>query len=347
MDYTIVDTEIPSNNPWPKGVVKIDGKHRVSWAMRRNASTLWNTISCDIEMAPDQPMLNAYAAFAQIVKTRRDWAKAQIGIQGIFIEDITAEENLFNRHCSFSCSYRICHELTKLLTDSGLWRPLNLNTWGEWAFSIANVSDQRGYANSQHLASNDVIIDPCGTSFSIPWDAIAVEKPQQNVQMAYLLKNEMPDAIYSWLDFENHIAVKRSRAPVRQMILQQPTPEPPDETLISTGGMYYPPSAATPDILQKNGKPKYSAVLYGHARRVGYPIPQPSLTSVGNSAATQVEGNSTFECALQGNHLGVPVYAARWMITYNLAGEPGAVLPQPNYPEGIASDGTTQQPTGP
>jgi len=170
-------------------------------------------------------MLNAYAVFAQIVKARRAIAMAHPPASsgdpaGVIIEEVTAEENLFNRQCSFMCSYRILQPLDKLLTDSGLWTPLSLNTWAYWGASVAAISDQRGYANMAHLSTADAIWDPCGAIAMIPFDAATIPKAQTAPTTKELLKNEKPKAENSWISYDSHVLVMRNRAVVVHSVLQ-------------------------------------------------------------------------------------------------------------------------------
>ncbi len=343
MDYTIVDTEIPSNNPYPNGVVKIDAKHSVRWARSRGWTHLWNTISVDIEMAPDQPMLNAYAAFAAIVKRRVDIAKAAYS-EGVFLDDVSVEEHLFSRQCSFSVSYRILSGLRQLLADSGLWTPLGLNTWGQWAYSISNITGQRGYANLQNLASNDSIVDPCGSSERIPWDAEATP-PLRASDSRLLLRNETPALDKSWLDYQCRLEIERERAVVRHAVLQIPEADDPTWNQNSGSQVTYPVTSGTDDIVQRSGRARYYARLVGFARRAGHPIPKPAITTVGTASATESGGD--FKTWLEGNGLGVPIYAAEWDIMYTLDGPPGDVLPITNVAQGVTNVGVADQPTGP
>lgn len=345
MDFNIVDTEIPSNNPYPNGVVKIDARHRVAWT-RNKAATLRNVITVDIEMAPDQPMLNAYAAFAAIVKKRVDIAKAAYS-QGVILDEVTAEESLFDRKCSFSVGYRILSSLQKLLTDSGLWTSLGLTTWNLWAYSISNITDQRGYANMQHLAGNDAIVDPCGAAFTIPWDASATEKPQKASDSRLLLKNETPSAESSWIEFKSRVYVYRDKALVRQAKLQEPESEDATYDPNDAGGVTYTSvgGGGGADIMQRSGQARYTAILCGYARRAGHKIPKPALTNIGT--ANTKERTNHFVQEIVGNWLGVPVYKAEWYISYDLDKAPETVLPQGNIQEDVTNAGVADQPSGP
>jgi hypothetical protein len=295
-------------------------------------------------MAPDQPMLNAYAAFAAIVKKRVDIARNAYN-EGVFLDDLSAEEYLFARKCSFSVSYRILSPLKQFLADSGLWTPLQINSWEAWAFSLSKITDQRGYADLRHLPSNDAIIDPCGSTRTIPWDATATAKQQDPQESRYLLKNETPSVDKSWLYYDCVLSIDRERAVVRQAVLQ--APDANDSTWNQNSGdqVRYPDYTGNDDIVQRSGQARYSARLTGNAQRAGYPIPKPSIAVVG--AATATESNGTFKTWLDGNSLGVPVYAAEWDILYTLDKSPGEILPITNVAQGVTNVGVADKPTGP
>jgi hypothetical protein len=346
-DFNVTDQELPSNNPWPAGVVKAEGRHRVNWTRSGgNANRLFNQIGLDVEMGADQPMLNAYAAFAAIVKQRLNIVLATDNY-GVMIDTLSVEESLFDRQCSFSCSYRLTRSLKQILTDTGLWQPLGLNTWGAWSAAIQGLTDQRGYANMQHLAANDAIVDPCGATFTIPWDAVAVEKPQQAVFGRLLLANDTPAPENSWLEYDAHVFVLRDRATVRHAIMQPPDEEDAAYNPQDAAGLKYPVRGGTDDILQRSGKSRHTAVFQGHAKRAGHPIPRPSLTQVGDVAAQQALRSDDFIQRIQDNWLGVPIYVAKWNIVYNLAGEPGAIDPPANLAKGVQSDGTAEMSASP
>ena len=343
LDFSIVDTELPNNNPYPRGVAKVSGHHRVGWTRRGGgAGRLRNNISVEIELAPNQPMLNAYAAFAAIIRTRIDIARAAYRM-GVMVEDIQVQEDLFGRDCNFSCSYTVCAPLQRLLADLGLWTPLAHNTWGEWAASIAETTDERGWANMRLQPTQDVLVDPCGSVFTMPWNVVPAPRPIALALPSNVLRNETPPPEESWLEYDAHVYVYRDRALVRQSIMQRPENEDPDFNPQDTGGLVIPPAGGQPDILQRGGKSRYTASLVGHAKRAGHKIPKPALRQVGG--ADTVEIDAKFFQKITGNWLGVPIYQATWVILYSLASEPGDVPPQANIEQGVQADGTAVQPT--
>lgn len=345
LDFSVVDQEIAENNPYPEGAAKVEGRHRVGWTRRAGgAGRLRNTISINIELAPNQPLLNAYAIFSVVAKSRIDIARAAYG-NAVMLEDVHVEEDLYGREASFAVSYTVCAPLGRLLADLGLWQPLGFNTWGQWATSIGDVKDVRGFANMKLDANQDTLIDPCKTIKTIEFDNVPINKIELPELTRTLLKNETPPADGSWLEYESHVYMFRDRALVRQAIMQAPEAEDPTFYPNITGDINYPATGRTVDIMQRSGKSRYTAALIGHAKRAGHKVPRPALSSIGSAAATEIKGD--FFMRISGNWLGVPVYDAAWCILYSLATEPGYVEPMENVKEGVAADGTTVQPTGP
>lgn len=344
LEFSLVDTEIPSRNPWPRGVVKVDARHRVNWTRRGGAAAkLRNVLSVDVELAPDQPALNAWAIFEAIAKKRLDIARGEYS-EGVLIEDLTAEEDLFGRGASFGIAYTIMAPLKSLLTASGLWAPVTDSTWSQYHASVDNTSGVRGYANLRHSAATDVIIDVClGAQFPTLANTEGLPAVQQGTSTQKKLQNQTPQPEQSWLQYEAEVAIDRERPVVRQSILQAPDAADQDFNPQDTHDLTYPQPGGTSDILQQGGRGRYTARLTGFAKRAGYPIPKPAVTTVGVASATETGGR--FKCKIVGNALGVPIYGAAWDIEYALSNSPAIVQPMANIKQGVAADGTTQQPS--
>ena len=324
MDFAIVDTELPSNNPWPLGVVKVDAKHRVVWSRARNSATFRNVISVEVEMAPNQPMLNAFCVFANIVKARRVIAKANYDTETL-LDEITAVENIYDRTCSFTAGYRILKSRPRrLLADSGLWTPLEKNTWEEWADSISDITDQRGYANHTHIPAADPLIDPCGASYSIPWDWSATEKEQESLLGKELLANEIPEADKSWLKYRNTITIYRNRKQVHQEIMQAPDADDVDWSPHDTSLPNFPATGGVDNIVQRGGKTSFRARMTGMAVRAGYVIPKPAITSIGTATA-RLKNDDGFSQDILDTWLGLTIYRAKWDLWYDLDKAPEQV----------------------
>ncbi len=146
VNFTITDTQIPSNNPYPKFVTDIDGDHEVSWS-RGQAAQLRNTISVDMSLVAGINGSVAWMIFLEIVKKRLGIALQGSSTQslsenkkkqGVFLDSLRVKENLFGRDSSFQVGYRVLSDLSDFVNRTGLWVPLG-GKWGEWRASMAEV----------------------------------------------------------------------------------------------------------------------------------------------------------------------------------------------------------------
>ena len=196
------------------------------------------------------------------------------------------------------------------------------------------------------MAADDSIIDPCLGNRQLTWSSGEAALPDKAIKSRLLLKNTTPSEDSSWLEYHSLLIIHRDRTVVRQVILQSPEPEDTNYYQNSIGQLNYQlTTGGTNDIAQRSGKSRYTANLIGSARRAGYPIPRPALTTIGT--ATETEEDGEFITTIEDNALGVPVYAARWNIHYNLDGPPGTVLPIANVAKGVTDVGVAEQPYGP
>jgi hypothetical protein len=95
-------------------------------------------------------------------------------------------------------------------------------------------------------------------------------------------------------------------------------------------GVNIKPAAQTVDTIQRMATSTYRFVLKGYGIRIGYQIPIPGLKSVGGMTAVP-QGEQRAYNALAGYALGgIPIWFARWEISYVLVGTPtGTTAPIP------------------
>ena len=361
LDFTLVDSEIPSDNPYPKGVAKIDARHSVSWSKYGGGLGgvvgLSGRISVSIELGFNQPTSIAYNYFVRIVKDR--FLKSTQYGQRVFLMSVSAEEGIFDRTSSFSVSYRIlCANkksasgsvipndvADKMVERSGMFTALASSpTWNEWALSMVPVNNVGGYQHLTMSASSDAIVDVCGPSPEMPW-APQTSSPSDNPPYSpdLGLYNTTPTSQGSWLVYQDVPTVFQVSPSCRQSILQAPhsapgavdmdaiIPTPPTgATSLQTT---YPTAEGTPDVIQVNGQPRYYCLIRGFGRRAGYPIAHPSYPTIG--AANTTLKKDQFSPWTQGMHLGVPVTCATWELLYELDRAPGQVDNLVNVEQGV------------
>lgn len=338
LDFSVVDTQINSPNPYPPGVVNIDAKHRVKWG-RKNIVTLQNSISVSVETAADAPPETAVATFLGIIRSRIGAAQSVIAKNEIWLDSVSMEEDLFSRKASFSVDYRILRCLSEILAVSGLWSPLGTD-WNLWRQSMNVAYHERGYSQLRFTPESDVIVDLCGAPPSQLSNPESRPNESQGVQFALGLRNEVPPAESSWLGYDMKMKIIKEQPVVRQRILQlqeqEPSPEEPNSNKLPNFGS----ADGIDDVVQKTGRGSYMFLLEGKAMRAGHPIPRPAVARVGNQQAIEID--SEFKHGAVDNHLGVPIYAASFQTLYTAPNSPGEVKTRPNPKECITEDGDIQ-----
>jgi hypothetical protein len=187
LEWTVTDTEIPSDNPYPTGVTHIDVDHTLESSFVGGGGLFtgrgfksWSTdIQGEIKIAPGVDRSHAWFVFRLILEDRlakatlgnysnTDRNNAKITRTGSYVpKKMRLKENIYTRTFSFKFSYLLLSDLDILLsTSSGLFQPVTTNNWNAWHSSLSNVFDSRGAAELGHLPSDDVIVDLCSQNIS-------------------------------------------------------------------------------------------------------------------------------------------------------------------------------------
>lgn len=354
VEFTIVDRQIPSPNPFPPGIVDISANHRVSWRRASGSARYFNTISARITPEARLSGAQAWQAFLAIVLGRIAWAKRRG--RSVFLESIDVDESIFSRTHTFSVTYRTLSSIKDFVGDSGLWRNVGTD-WNNWIISLqGSMFNQRGNAQLQDIAQNDVLVSLCespGTSVSYNnlqgFETVLTPVPPRTATRT-VLKNDPPSPGESWMEFESTIVPQREAPVVRQGILQEVEELAPgwllEQELDNLPPEFFeaPKRNPAPDILQQSGAGRYSIWIVGRGVRAGHKIPRPAILQVGNRPA--VESWGIFPNGVVGNYFGVPVYWAQWAIQYYLDRAPGRVLPMADLAERVKPQADTiEQPS--
>jgi hypothetical protein len=336
LDFTIIDRQIESATPFPPGVVDIRANHRAHWQRRPNAMRIRNTISASIEMARNYEKSQALKIFLDMAFRRIAEAKT-VNQAGVLIDNFEIDEELFSQKNSFSMSYRVMKNIGELLGTNGLglgfWQPVVETNWQQWKLSMAEAFSQRGFANLGLQPGNDLIIDLCGGGY-IPWWDESPRTPTIIAAATRQVANELPPPQSSWLDYIQQIIPYRSINTVRQAFMQPPDNTQNVENMNAVNGFGYPTAGGQNDIIQLSGRPHYAVALAGKARRVGYPVPRPAIIAAGGQVPIETE--TIFREWSEGNHFGITVYGAEWLVSYMLPNSPGAVPPKSQLQNGVA-----------
>lgn len=335
LDFSFTDTQIPSNNPYPKKVTDIKASHRLSLSRNRAYFTeRRNIITCEMTLKAGVAGTQSWLIFLSLLRQRIRAIKQTAG-QQIFYDALEAEEDIFSRRCSFMLAFTYLKPYRELIGDCGLWRPLTDFKWREWAEDTREVRGVRGNKGMFHNPATDLIIDLCG---SVPTASLYIETeprpPTSSTES--LFKNDLPDPESSYLKYRAYTIPHRDRPVIRQSTLQPPESDYGAKMAFDLQGRVtspvnpfdYGPKAQVADVLQVRGAGQYGVRLVGSAVRAGYPIPRPALVQANGRALEEL--SSHFPQVQVGNYFGVPVYRAQWEIAYALSSSPGPVILAPN-----------------
>jgi hypothetical protein len=328
-NFSIVDREIESPNPYPPGVVRIKANHRVGWN-RRQLATLPNTISATITLEPKQPRSRAWEIFRAIVAARI--AVSTSSGDTVFLESLDANEELYDNVLSFSASYRQYVKpdesaLARIFSATGFAEPLSYNTWDEWSASLANVQNHYGHARLLHNPTQDQLVDLCSEGFlpeaPLTYNPVSPETPVRYNPFC----NEKPPPESSYIKWETYLNVDEDNPATSQITIGPDdyapnyTPFDPQATIQSgsSGG------SSIERYIESIG-PDIEFTWSGYAVRVGYPIPRPARLQVAGVNLVR-KGKGEFRQKFLGRHFCQRVYAASWKHRYVLDERP-QVLPE-------------------
>lgn len=338
LDFTIVDTQIVSKFAFPVGVSEASGRHRSSWSRNnRGATRLRNSINMDLEMVPGVSQSQAWAIFGNIVSQRINHAKKQ-GLP-VLLDELSVEEDIWGRASSFSVGWQILKSCAGCLPQhSGLWQPIGTD-WTRWRVSMSSIFDNRGVAQLG-VGAGDAIIDLCGDAgATMTLDSRNYTPDEPKPKYAPLYKNEIPPPQYSYLKFDNAIIPARSRPVQRQAYLQstESAAELAGDDLAGRAPFAFGPTGGTSDEIQEGGRSRYEVTMVGTATRAGYPVPRPSLESIGKQSTT--ETSCKMAQTVVGNWFGLPIYSAVWTAKYVVGNSPGQMKAQANPKEEVDKNG--------
>lgn len=317
-DFSIVDKEHRSANPFPPSVIDIQARHRVGWS-KGNRVRVPSTISASITLSPLVPRVNAWMIFRAIVAGRVAFANATG--KTTFLESLELEEELFANRFSFSCQYYTLTPLgiADVLGATGLFQPLG-NTWANWHNSTAilmpfqDLNSDYGLAKLEHDPSDDRIIDLCDNGGATYQGSPGFHLYNTPTAISPYC-NPMPTASQSWLRFHAQFEYEEGSRPSSAVTLGPDdlrhtffNPSQPDANLLP---------ALAEDIERWVEHYAGDITIYwsGYAERVGFPIPRPGKMQIGDEILMPA-GKGRFLQSFVGNYFCRPVYRAFWRIPY-------------------------------
>lgn len=342
MNFTVTDTEIPSDNPLYPYLVRLDVDYDVSARLDQGGFSMWDaTLSGSATVRPGASRLWAWKAFLDVYRQKKEYgALAKIGNveggttrQGGFKVPtaIHIGEQVFGRGVRFSISFRIAASLPYIIAGSGIWRPLQGTDWGTWAASMGDAFGPRGMSNLKHQPSDDIIVSLCDNQSTIPIPATPVDKSiYPGDPLDPWKKSACPPKEASWLSYQNQFRFLHSTQSIKvkrigpsdlqnytnYMAAAEKEMKPEGASWL----MGFDSQQATAnDEFHSNGRSSVTFVMYGYAMRVCYEICPPTLHQVAG-ATPMLKSRDHQQSVIQSAE--GPIYFCRWANVYEMINLP-------------------------
>ena len=365
LEWTIVDTEHPSDNALPRGTVDCDISYSVS-SEGKSKILLGNQWRCAlsgrISVAKDKPRWMAWVAFLQVVKSKLGPAYANSGIsaapetdgaaggsqypvnskkQLVLLRSLSITEEVFGRGMSFSLDWTLFTELGSLFTASGLWAPIETD-WYSYYSSMAlsgKAWKPRGTsdAGAWDAAYPKAVISLCDLQSATTQGNSTLYRPSTTNESLFETRKPSPEE--SWISFDTEVELLEDTGRVSHYPLGGDALNTSQTFTRSTtgSGLAGSPSASAPGqraIVQTRRRPYYRVRFTGTAKRLGHAVPVPRLVSFGGRKCTIV-GTTHFTQIQIAKAPKCFLYSAVWSATYELDGPPNGelVVTKPNPKE--------------
>lgn len=345
VDFTITDTEIGTNRPMNDFVTEISGSHNIHWGRSQGMQQM-NTLSLHIVTRPDinpsQSYLIALDVFQQRIKN------AQTGKGRVILLDIDVTEDIWGRASDVIFKWKVIGPVEDLIGYSGLWTPIITTNaqksgnwdWGKWQTAMATTAFSP-YGNAGWKLNtgggDDVVVNLCSntnTQSTVNGNTTYPTWPKANT---YGYQNSPPDQNYSYLEYYMFTEAENVRPTASQSILQKPESEGGSVTMLDvvTGAIFSQDSGdrRIKNIIQQSSTSTCYVWLKGHAKRAGFAIPKPQITSIGGQSPVLIY--DYFKNKQTANALGVPIFGAEWALKYAVPGIPSVLTAVANPAEGI------------
>ena len=348
LSFSIVDTEIPSDDPLFPGIINADVDFTVNSENKfLNANVHWGCeLSGTIEVAPGVPKYTAWLAFLAIWKKKRSVANRARSDTGrgfespgdagerretqtdgyIFTRRFSFGEQVFGRAQTWRVEWLLTCSLQQILQASGIWVPVESNTWDQWKASLRDILGSRGSADMRHFPTDDVIVNFCQNPVAAV--SAGAERPPL-ARVTEEIEREKCQRKNSWITFVNEIKCRRIYNHVYQQRLGE---DAPTDEQIESNAAYFGGQVATiasgsvgsrsVPVVHRRGSSFWDCVMSGFAIRCRWKIPKPELNSIGGltplNGTTDEWTHSKWKDGLDGD----PIWIARWLQHYYFEQKP-------------------------
>ncbi len=350
LEYVITDRELPSDNPLMPYMVKMEIDHQARIGFP-NMFQCMNNISGSIYISPGAPRHWGWLAFAKVAFQRYikggSFTKEKKGgsaetTKKMFnlITELVWVESIYSREFRFSMSWKFgIGTVLDVFKGSGLFQPVHgasglsspqgsAISWAAWTVSMSAITNNaRGLGQMVHNPANDVMIQICDDQPTINVNNLVKKNLSGTISFPTPDEVTKPSPAQSWERFEQAVIpilstnVMRHRK-LKNIQIKTATSKDvnPNATQFNLDNIVQEEDNADGVVEQARGPSATTFRLAGNAVRIGYAIALPSVKAIGGKTL-KVLGVSASQKVI-GNHFGMPVYAATWIIDYSLTGKP-------------------------
>ncbi|MBW1953236.1 MAG: hypothetical protein JRI66_09165 [Deltaproteobacteria bacterium] len=244
LTFTIVDREIPSDEPYPYGVAYIDARlslegHGADLKANRNAaasrddwggipytgvSIPWSwSLSGTLRMVPGVSKRIGYLTIIRLLESKAALMKKGFANQGnqsiALCKGMSFSESIYGREMSFSFDFTITCTVDSIVYASGLFQPIQPSgKWQDWATLMNNLYSPRSGPGFRHLSLNPdslTVIQLGGAQ--VPGNTMATPSewyPQPWHPQGPPL-GQLPPAHMSWMRYDVEITIYRKGQTIR------------------------------------------------------------------------------------------------------------------------------------
>jgi len=333
LDFVIVDVE-RGGGPLPAGIA--EGALEFSLEGAPAVGRTLATLDGFMEATADRPATHALATLLSIALDRQRKLQTAARAGTVLTPSrVRVSRQLLGRRFELRIEYELLRGVGELLTQSGLWTPVEGPGESAWQTSLAELGGphaNRGIAGLSLWPEASAVV-----AFPPMAVTIAAGQPSRRVlpeaiALPALIPPVQPSV--SWLEFSMKVTADREEnVSVRPLALAVSeggggSGLGPAYQVDPTGGGGS-SGGAHGFVREVHGPPRQTVTLSGEAKRVGFLPDLPELSAVAGRPAWPRK--RVIEREQHGEVGGQPVHVARWKFTYDV---PGYLAELPSHSSG-------------
>ena len=348
--FSIVDEEIPSDNPFYPGTVDVDITHTTKSSLLGTgvaspgaAFKKWgNTLSGSVVVAPNYPrhlgwwtvldiFLKRVAGLERAVLTSRtggvDSAAISTRNNSWYITTIELKEHLHKRRIDVTLTWITMTTLSKAFEAQNMFKSATDTTWGDHQRKINPQHHGVRRQTVEFLDSTNVTESVCQQS-NPGQSLVSADIPTtiQNPQYKELVFADY-DKNGSYVTYQNSFELSEKSGVIThhptELVDKKSAQDNEGQPQIPDDGSVYAmaKSQGTESVVQVTRSGEYRVTMEGHTIRLAYEPTVPVLISYGGSKAYR-KGLNRWKVRQIGTNAELPVFLAMWSVDYALDKKP-------------------------